>query len=70
MTRIPYGKFGLKVDPVGFHVTMPWKGRSLLGEVTETYRSMNDAIMLKVKHFNGEAWPTDVCAAVVYVLPR
>lgn len=71
MRRLQYGKFGLAEDPVGLHVVMPWKGRELLGEVMDMYRSEpTGSIHLAVRHFNREPWPIDPVASVVQVLER
>lgn len=51
------------------HVTMEWGGRSLLGDVRETYESPQ-GVRLRVTHFNGERWPFDPLASEVRVLER
>lgn len=65
--RIAYGKFGLKENPVGFHVTWTIRDRTYLATVTGVERRDDGAIMLKTRHFCGDAAP-DVCAAAVMVL--
>ena len=69
--RFRYSKFGLAVDPRGAHVTLPWQGRVLIGEVVGAYRSETRGMThLKVRHFNGEQWPIDPVASAVEVLER
>ena len=64
-------KYGLKSDPRGAHVTMQWKGRILLGEVTSAWRDeVTGAIRLSVRHFNGEPWSIEPTALSVDVLER
>lgn len=70
MARVQFTKRGLKYDYVGAHVTWTIKGRTYLGEVVSTYRrECPQAIMFKVRHFNGEDAP-DVAASYVKVLER
>jgi hypothetical protein len=51
---------------------MPWKGRTLLGEVTdvEVRQFGASGYFLTVRHFNGELWPIQPCAIAVEVLDR
>ena len=49
---------------VGVHVTMPYRGRTLLGTVVR-----NDGT-LTVRHFNGSPWPVSPRASDVTVLVR
>lgn len=64
-------KYGVKQDVRGAHVTLEFKGRTLLGEVIGRYRDVTTGgIMLKVKHFNGEMWPFDPSITAVDVLER
>jgi hypothetical protein len=67
--KIIYGKFGLKEDPRGLHVTWTVGSRTYLATVTDLYRTFHGAIMLKTRHFCGDDAP-DVCAACVNVLVR
>ena len=70
-TNFAYGKFGLKVDPMGAHVTLTYAGRTLLGEVTGVDRDeVCGVLRLTVKHFNGEPWPIQPSALAVDVLVR
>jgi len=68
---IKLGRWGLLENPVGFHVEMPWQGRTLLGEVVaidqREYRGTRST-HLKVKYFNGEPWPVDPVVTAVKVL--
>lgn len=71
MRRFTYGKFGLKVNPVGAQVALMWQGRKLLGDVIGFERNETRGVtLLSVRHFNGEMWPIKPCAAVVEVLER
>ena len=56
--RIRHNKFGLAENPVGLHVKMTYKGRTLLGDVKATRRDeLLGAIILTVHHFCGQPWP-------------
>ena len=69
--KFTLGKYGLKSDPRGAHVTMEWQDRKLLGEVKGVYRSeARGMIHLQVRHFNGEPWPIDPHVLAVDVLER
>ena len=71
MTKFEFTKFGIKHDPRGAHVTLSYRGRTLLGEVTSVrYDAPLGATLLKVCHFNGEAWPIEPSARLVDVLER
>lgn len=71
-TRFPYNKFGIACDPRGAQVTLEYGGRMLLGDVTGVYYKPGPAggTRLVVRHFNGEPWPIDPCAAAVQVFVR
>lgn len=69
--KIPTTKHGLKVNPVGFQVTMPWKGRTLLGDVRGArYDETRCGIVLTVAYFNGESWPIEPMVSAVDVMER
>lgn len=69
--KFAYGKFGLKVDPRGAHVTLAWQGRVLLGEVTGCIRDeVLGCVRLVVRHFDGSAWPVQPSVLAVDVLAR
>ena len=61
-----FSRWGLAEDPIGGHVVI---GNALL-EVTGTYRrEVPNAIMLKVRHLNGDDHH-DVAASAVRILER
>ena len=65
------GRFGLKADPRGFHVTMPWNGRTLLGEIVSVHRDeATGAIRCAVRHFCGDPWPVEPTTTALNVLLR
>lgn len=48
-------------NPIGHYVAAAYKGRTLLGEVTGArYDHFFGAVVLTVRHFNGEPWPADI----------
>ena len=60
MTRFPFTKYGLAVDPVGEYVRLDIGDRIMLGEVRSTYRDdVRGVTHATVRHFNGEPWPID-----------
>jgi hypothetical protein len=66
--KFTFGKYGLKENPIGAQVTWTIKGRQYLADVRDCYRApVTGALMLKVRHFNGETAP-DVAAGFVDVL--
>lgn len=67
-----YRKGRLAVNPIGWHVTMSWQGRVLLGEITgATYQEHGaSGYRLTVRHFNGEPWPIEPIPVAVTVLER
>lgn len=71
-SKLPHGKFGLKVDPRGAQVSMPYQGRTLLGDVVGFYKREfpTCSMRLQVRSFNGEAWPFDPSSYDVNVLVR
>ena len=68
--RFTYTKFGLASKPVGAQVAMPWKGRTLLGDVVGVRREFDGRVILTVRHFDGSPWPVEPVASVVDVLDR
>jgi hypothetical protein len=56
------------------HVTMTWKGKKLLGEITGqsvvTAPGGTVAVRLTVRHFNGDPWPVEPTPGAVYLLER
>ena len=68
MTRIRITRWGIE-DPVGLIVKMPWEQRTLLGKVTDTYRSETRGMWhLRVRHFNGEMWPLEPTVSAVEIV--
>ena len=60
-----------KFDPKGCHVSMQWKGRTLLGEVVERrYDEFCGCVRLTVRHFCGDLWPIEPTLLAVDFLPR
>ena len=69
--KFPHNKYGIKHDPKGAHVTLEWKGRTLLGEVKSfAYDEVCGCIRLTVTHFNGDPWPIKPTSYAVDVLDR
>jgi hypothetical protein len=69
--KLEITKHGLKQDPRHAQVSLPWRGRELLGDVTGCYRDeTTGCVRLTVRHFNGEPWPIDPAAVAVNVLDR
>ena len=66
--RFEYGRFGLKQDPRGAHVTLTYEGRKLLGTVVGFYRDVG--ARLKVRFMCGDPWPINPVASAVDVLER
>ena len=58
-------------DPTGAQIVFVRAphGR-LLGDVRDHYRDEDGTVRLVVTHFNGERWPIDPPAALVWVLER
>jgi hypothetical protein len=67
--RIKLGRYGLLENPIGLQVALPFKGRTLLGDVVsveiDEHRGMT---FLQVRHFNGEMWPINPAIGAVEVL--
>lgn len=58
--KFKFTRFGLAENPRGAQVVMPYKGRSLLGNVIGCYRNETRGMThLVVRYFNGERWPFD-----------
>ncbi len=69
--KFPVGRWGLTADPRGAHVTLPWRGQTLLGEVRAVRRDpVTGCFRLTVVHFNGEPWPVEPTVSAVDVLER
>ena len=69
--KIPFNKWGMTIDPIGAQVSMPYRGRILLGDVVDSYRrEVPSGICLVVRHFNGEPWPFDPGFMAVDMLER
>lgn len=67
-----FTKFGPKYDYRGAHVRLRLPiGRVLLGEIVELNRDeVRGAVIAKVRHFNGEAWPVEPVLSALLILPR
>lgn len=66
---IRFGRFGMKEDPTGQIVSFTRNGPRL-AEVTGYYlREFPQAIMLRLKHFNGEDAGEVAASSVRLVLP-
>jgi len=66
-----FGKFGVKHDYRGAHVTLDWQGRTLLGEIKEIYRNEQRGVLLcKVQHFCGDFWPIEPALIALNILER
>ena len=72
MSRFKFDRRGNVVgDPRGAQITFtrdPY--RTLLGDVRDSYRDEDETPRLRVTFFNGEPWPVDPPAALVWVLER
>lgn len=73
-TRIPFGKFGMKIDPRGAQAISDGLctcGRRdcLFDVLGATYDSKRGYTWLEVRHFNGESHPL-VSASAVFLLNR
>ena len=69
LLHIRFTKYGLAEDPTGAIVTWECHG-TRLAEVTGTYRrEYPPAVMLTLKHFNGEPCEDIAASAVQLVLP-
>ena len=68
----PFKRNGdLACDPIGAQIvfTRAPHGK-MLGDVRDFYRDEDGTVCLVVTHFNGEPWPIDPPAALVWVLER
>lgn len=56
--KAKFCKWGPMFDYRGAHVTLEWKGRTLLGEIVSIERCpVRGAMICVVRHMNGEEWP-------------
>lgn len=56
----PMGRFEREGNPLhrGLIVKLEWNGRTLLGNIRDTYRDWERGLLVaRVTHFNGEPWP-------------
>jgi len=69
---MPFKNGRLTLDPRGWHVILPWKGRTLIGEIVGVaYREHpRPGYVLTVRHFCGAPWPVEPGAGAVRVLQR
>jgi hypothetical protein len=59
----------LAEDVRGHYVSMPYRGRTLLGEVRSVdYNTVTGHYVLGVRHFNGSPWPINPTALSVDVI--
>ena len=70
--RLKFNRAGDLVDePRGAQVMFTREPfGKLLGDVCGQYRDEDGTVRLTVKHFNGEPWPLDPPAALVWILER
>jgi hypothetical protein len=70
--RLAFNKFGLTEDPRGGHCVFEWQGRELLGEVKDVilFQGYANRIALDVRFMNGEPWPIQPNARLVWMLER
>jgi hypothetical protein len=69
--KAKFGKFGPKHDYRGAHVVLKWKGRELLGQITDLYRDeVRGMWHAKVRHLNGEPWPIEPALSALEILER
>jgi hypothetical protein len=71
-TAIQFTRGRLTTDIRGAHVTMAYKGRTLLGEVRAVFYQEHgcSGYRLRVSFFNGEQWPIEPFCSAVRVLVR
>ena len=71
--RAGRGRYGMN-ELRGAHVTMPWNGSTLIGEVTgqrvETAPGGTYTVRLDVRYMCGDPWPLSPSPASVNVLKR
>ena len=68
MRRLQFNRWGIAENPIGLQVRWTIGERTYLADVTGVYRREHpSAIMLQVRHFNGEPMP-DVAASAVEVI--
>ena len=66
-----FSKYGPKHDYRGAHVTLQWRGRTLLGTITNVYRhEVLGAILADVRHFCGDPWPITPGLYALEILER
>ena len=67
------GRYGMNLI-IGAHVTMPWKGSTLLGKIIgQGIVPLPDGtrgVRLTVRHLNGEPWPIEPLATLITLLER
>lgn len=69
--KAKFGKYGPKQDYRGAQVSMKWKGRNLLGDITQVFRNpVTGFTHAKVRHFNKEEWPIDPVLSALEILER
>ena len=69
--KLAHTKHGLRHNPIGAQVSLEYRGRTLLGDVhAVSLCFVTGAILLYVRHFNGEPWPIQPTSRAVDVLER
>ncbi len=72
MRRLAFNRWGLIDDPRGGHCVFEWQGQELLGEVKDVilFQGYSNRIALDVRFMNGEPWPIQPSARLVWILER
>lgn len=67
--RFEYRKGRLTRNPIGLYVAMPWKDRTLLGEVIRCeYNATRGTFIFSVRHFNGDSWPVQPVPSALEII--
>lgn len=69
--RAEIGKYGVKHDYRGAHVTLRYADRTLLGTIMNVHRDeVLGAYVADVRHFCGDEWPITPRLSALEILER